>query len=83
MVFNSLHGALKHSDLSFVIGETLSSYVAHYLVDSGTDELGGQQIPNWKTMSVDQRSRRDREFIKCEYNSRGGLMIMEAESQSG
>lgn len=39
-------------------------------------------MPKWKTMSADQRSRGDREFIKCEYNSRGGLMIMEAESQS-
>lgn len=50
-------------------------------MDSGADELGGRQMPKWKTMSADQRSRGDREFIKCEYNSRGGLMIMEAESQ--
>ena len=42
-------------------------------MDSVADELGGQQMPNCKTMSVDQRSRRDREFIKCEYNSRGRI----------
>lgn len=42
-------------------------------MDSGADELGGQQMPNCKTMSVDQRSRRDGEFIKCEYDSRGTI----------
>lgn len=31
MVSTAFHGALKHSDPSFVIWETLSSYVAHYL----------------------------------------------------
>lgn len=31
MVSAAFHGALKHSDPSFVIWETLSSYVAHYL----------------------------------------------------
>lgn len=31
MVWAAFHGALKHSDPSFVIWETLSSYVAHYL----------------------------------------------------
>lgn len=31
IVPTAFHGALKHSDLSFVIRETLSSYVAHYL----------------------------------------------------
>lgn len=31
MVWAAFHGAVKHSDPSFVIWETLSSYVAHYL----------------------------------------------------
>lgn len=31
MASTAFHGALKHSDLSFVIWETLSSYVALYL----------------------------------------------------
>lgn len=37
MVSAAFHGALRHSDVSFVIWETLNSYVAHYL--DGTQGL--------------------------------------------
>lgn len=42
MVSAAFHSALKHSDLSFVTGETLSSYVAHYLDGLGCWWVGRQ-----------------------------------------
>lgn len=40
-------------------------------MDWEDDESGGRQMPNCKTMTADQRSRRDGEFMKCEYISTG------------